>query len=208
MTVDGSKLAQARSDANLTQVEVSHHTGIHPRAIGRYEKNISNPPVTTLQVLASLYGRPAGSFTPQGQFSLEEQQIFDGVTTIAVSPPPNKDPVLVAYAMSEPFLTEPAKQRIANFILFTFQQVSKSLPKNTRIELTTHGATSAEYEEPPLDITYWTITFPPTTPEPLTDSADQQTQAYPAIHPSQIVPEATSANFDDEDEPDEPSAQT
>lgn len=206
VTVDGSKLAQARSNANLTQVEVSYKTGIHPRAIGRYEKNISNPSVTTLQVLASLYDRPAGSFTPEGQFTLEQGQVFDGATTITVSPTSNRDPVLVAYAMSEPFLTEPAKQRIANFILFTFQQLSKSSPKNTDIELITPEATSDDYEGPAQNLIIWRIKFPPTTPETLPDSADQKTPAYAAIHPSQIVPEATSADFEHEEEPAEPPA--
>ena len=166
VTVDGSKLAQARSNANLTQVEVSYKTGIHPRAIGRYEKNISNPSVTTLQVLASLYDRPAGSFTPEGQFTLEQGQVFDGATTITVSPTSNRDPVLVAYAMSEPFLTEPAKQRIANFILFTFQQLSKSSPKNTDIELITPEATSDDYEGPAQNLIIWRIKFPQSRPKP------------------------------------------
>ena len=126
VAVDGSKLSDARTQANLTQVEVAYRTGLHPRAIGRYERGTSNPHVSTLQVLASLYDRPAGWFTPKGHFTDEEQDIFDAATTIRLPPSSSKDPVLVAYTVSEPYLTEAAKQRIANFIVFTFHQVTKN----------------------------------------------------------------------------------
>ena len=180
VTVDGDKLSRARTNANLTQVEVSYKTGIHPRAIGRYEKNISNPPVTTLQVLANLYDRPAGSFTPRGHFTLEEQQMFDAATTVLQFPTSNKDPVLVAYTVSEPFLTQPAKQRIANFIIFTLQQLTKSTPQNTDLESITSDATSEDHDDPAHHLILWRVIFPPTTPKTPPASSDQETTAHPA----------------------------
>lgn len=147
VAVDGSKLSDARTQANLTQVEVAYRTGLHPRAIGRYERGISNPHVSTLQVLASLYDRPAGWFTPKGHFTDEEQQIFDAATTIRLPPSSSKDPVLVAYTVSEPYLTEAAKQRIANFIVFTFHQVTKNPALGADPARTDPEATSAGYNE-------------------------------------------------------------
>ena len=202
VTVDGNKLSRARTNANLTQVEVSFMTGIHTRAIGRYEKNISNPPVTTLQVLASLYDRHAGSFTPKGHFSLEEQEIFDASTTIPQSRTSNKDPVLQAYTVSEPHLTESAKQRIANFIVFTFHQVTNTAPQGPDPDSAPPDATSQDYDQPAtyvLDLD--SIDTDPTSP-----NYEQKPTANPVILKRAIAPEATSADFDDQDDPDEPAS--
>ena len=124
VTVDGNKLSQARRDAGLTQTRVSYMTGLLTKAISRYERGVSNPPARTLQVLASIYDRPAGWFTPRGHFTEEEQRIFDASTTLRVNPDSGTDPVLATYTVARPELTEEAKQRIVNFVVFTYQQVA------------------------------------------------------------------------------------
>ena len=202
VTVDGNKLSRARTNANLTQVEVSFMTGIHPRAIGRYEKNIANPPVTTLQILASLYDQPAGSLTPKGQFTLEEQQIFDAATTIPQSRTSNKDPVLLAYTVSEPHLTESAKQRIANFIVFTFHQVTKTATQSPDPDSAPPDATPQDYDQP-LTLT---LQLKASRTLPSSRKYRQKPTAGPSINTPPIAPEATSADFEHEEEPDEPPA--
>lgn len=61
IAVDSAELSQARRDAGLTQEQVADMTGVHIGAIRRYERGRSNPPVGTLQILASIYGRQAAS---------------------------------------------------------------------------------------------------------------------------------------------------
>ena len=202
VTVDGEKLSRARINANLSQIEVSYKAGLHPRAIGRYENNISNPPVTTLQVLASLYDRPAGSFTPKGHFTLEEQQIFDAATTLPLSPISQKDPVLSAYGVSEPHLTESAKQRIANFIIFTFHQVTKTAPQGPDLDSAPPEATSQDYDQPAT----YVMDLDSIDTDPTSHKYEKQPRTDPAIITRPIGPEATSADFEDEDEPDEPAS--
>ena len=199
VTVEGDKLSRARTDAGLTQVEVSFRTGLHPRAIGRYEKDISNPPVTTLQVLASLYDRPAGSFTPKGHFTLEEQQVFDAATTVTLGPTSNKDPVLVAYTVSEPHLTESAKQRIANFIVFTFHQVTKTAPQGPDPDSIAPETASQDYDEP----AQYVIDLDSIDTDPTSPTYDPKPAPDPASLNWTVVRDATSADYDNEEEPDQ-----
>ena len=130
--VDGNKLSSARIDAGFSQVRVSYMTGLHPKAISRYEKDISNPAARTLQVLASLYDMPAGWFTPRGHFTEEEQQIFDASTTLRINPDSGTDLVLGTYMIARPDLTEEAKQQINNFIVFIHRQLMTSQKLSVR----------------------------------------------------------------------------
>ena len=126
--VDGEKLSQARRDADLTQTVVCYMTGLNISAIRRYERGISSPSARTLQTLATIYNRPAGWFTPQGYFNEDEQARFDAATTVRIGSGSQTDPVLATYTVARPYLSDDAKQRIANFIVLTRQQ-ALSRPK-------------------------------------------------------------------------------
>ena len=116
--VSGTKLSQARREAGLTQTNVAFMTGLNISAIRRYERELSNPPTRTLQILATLYGRPAGWFTSKGYFTSEEQQRFDAAATLRLDEESQIDPVLATYTMVKDYLPGDAKRRIAEFIGF------------------------------------------------------------------------------------------
>ena len=124
--VDGQKLSQARRDAGFTQTGVADMTGLNISAVRRYERDNSNPPARTLQILATIYNKPAGWFTPLGYFTEDEQARFDASTTMTLRQGSQVDPVLATYTVARPDLSEDAKQRIANFIVFTRQQAMSS----------------------------------------------------------------------------------
>ena len=124
--IDGEKLSEARKEAGLTQDKIAEMTGMSVSAIRRYERGISSPATRTLQTLASIYDKDAGWFTPRGYFNEDDQSRFDASTTPKLSPDSKVDPVIAYYNVAKQDLTEEAKQRIVNFIVFTHRQVYSS----------------------------------------------------------------------------------
>ena len=51
----GDRLRKARERKNLTQVQVKQRTGINNKTLSGYEKNVSEPDLETLKILANLY---------------------------------------------------------------------------------------------------------------------------------------------------------
>ena len=131
--VDGQKLSEARAEAGLTQDDVAEMTGLSISAIRRYERGISSPATRTLQTLASIFNKGAGWFTPQGYFTEDEQRRFDASTTFMSGQDSQADSVMVAYKIAKADLPDDAKQRIANFIIFTHRQVFSSRQYSVRI---------------------------------------------------------------------------
>lgn len=124
IAVDSAELSQARRDAGLTQEQVADMTGVHIGAIRRYERGRSNPPVGTLQILASIYGRQAASFTATGRFSPEEQEALETATTVHLPFSSTQDPVLAVYTAAAPHLTEQDRKRIEDFIRLMHRQAA------------------------------------------------------------------------------------
>ncbi|MGW8823391.1 helix-turn-helix domain-containing protein [Paenibacillus lautus] len=50
-----NRLKEARTKANLTQVQVKQHTGINNKTLSGYENGVSEPDYDTLKVLCDLY---------------------------------------------------------------------------------------------------------------------------------------------------------
>ncbi|MGG4504061.1 helix-turn-helix domain-containing protein [Paenibacillus polymyxa] len=50
------RLKEARTKANLTQVQVKSHTGINNKTLSGYENGIAQPDYETLNKLCTLYG--------------------------------------------------------------------------------------------------------------------------------------------------------
>lgn len=65
----GERLKQARKNKNLTQVQVSQHTGIHNKTLSGYENGVSEPDIETLKVLADLYNVSIGYLTGTDVYS-------------------------------------------------------------------------------------------------------------------------------------------
>ena len=121
--VEAEKLSEARRDAGLTQAKIAEMTGLSISAIRRYESGSANPATRTLQTLASIYNKEAGWFTARGYFTEEEEQRFDASTTVRLSKDSQVDLVIATYNVARPDLPDEAKQRIANFIVFTHRLV-------------------------------------------------------------------------------------
>ena len=90
--------------------------------IRRYEKGSARPATGTLEVLASIYNKPAGWFMPLGYFTEEEERLYRE----SVGPQGERGApdllVMAAYDRARPNLPEEAKQRMINFIRLTQQQ--------------------------------------------------------------------------------------
>lgn len=117
--VDPGKLVGARNAAGLTQAKVAEMTGLSLSAIRRYESGSARPATKTLQAMASIYDRPAGWFTHRGHFTEDEDTLF--ARSVITNPGRGSHDALVlkAYNRAKPDLSDEAKLRIANFILFT-----------------------------------------------------------------------------------------
>ena len=117
--VDPKKLARARREAGLIQAKVAEMTGLSLSTIRRYESGSARPATKTLQALASIYDRPAGWFTHRGHFTEEESALF--ARSVITNPGSGSHDALVqkVYDRIKPDLSDAAKLRIANFILFT-----------------------------------------------------------------------------------------
>lgn len=55
-SVIGSRLKKARSNKDLTQIQVMEKTNINHKTLSGYENDVSEPDLVTLTVLAELYG--------------------------------------------------------------------------------------------------------------------------------------------------------
>lgn len=119
--VDPERMTSARSEAGLTQAKVSGMTGLSLSAIRRYESGSANPATRTLLVLASIYNKEPGWFTPNGHFTQDEDIRFE--RSILLRPPtqPNDDLVINTYNESKAQLSDKSKFRIANFIAFNLE---------------------------------------------------------------------------------------
>ena len=120
--VDAGKLSEARRGAGLTQERVSGMTGLSLSAIRSYERGSARPATRTLEVLAGIYGRPAGWFMPRGNFTEEERKRFEASVSQGTDKEARDDPVTMAYGAAKVDLSEEEKRRIAGFIRFTHQQ--------------------------------------------------------------------------------------
>ena len=122
VVVDPEKMSEARRSAGLKLSAVSDLTGLGISTISRYEKGRANPGTLTLEVLASIYGRSAEWFTPRGYFTEEERERFED----SLNPWRDReksvrtadDAVMETYYIVRQHLSEEAKLKIANFILF------------------------------------------------------------------------------------------
>ena len=122
--VELDKMSQARKEAGLTQAKVAEMTGLSLSAIRRYESGSANPTTRALLTLATIYNRPAGWFTARGYFTERENEIFAASIAprqdaLRQEPLPPRDPVTATYDQIKQDLSEEAKSRIVNFMLFT-----------------------------------------------------------------------------------------
>ena len=117
-TVDGARLAQARTDAGMTQSQVEQLTGISRRTISRYETGTTDLTPETLETLAAIYDRPWEWFTGD-----EPTVETDADDRSPESERPATSEVLDAYEEAKAVLTEDAERTIANFILFVRDRV-------------------------------------------------------------------------------------
>ena len=122
VNVDPEKLSRARREAGLTQERASGMTGLSLSVIRSYERGSARPATGTLEVLSSIYNKPAGWFMPSGYFTEEEERLYQE----SVGPQDERWTldllVMAAYDRARPDLREEAKQRIINFIRLTHQQ--------------------------------------------------------------------------------------
>ena len=120
--VDPDKLSRARREAGLTQEKVSGMTGLSLSAMRRYEQGINMPSTVMLEVLASVYNKPAGWFMPLGHFTEEEERLYRE----SVGPQGERGTldllVMAAYDRARADLPEEAKRRIINIIRLTHRQ--------------------------------------------------------------------------------------
>ncbi len=122
VVVDPEKMSEARRSAGLKQADVSYLTGLGISTISRYEKGRANPGALTLEVLASIYGRAAEWFTPEGYFTDDERERYEE----SVNPWWDRkesvrtadDTVMDTYYIAREHLSEEGKLKIANFMLF------------------------------------------------------------------------------------------
>lgn len=120
--VNPERMSEARRSAGLKLSEVSELTGLGISTISRYEKGRANPGTLTLEVLANIYDRPAGWFTPRGYFTEDERERFEE----SINPwwegkewiDTGYDTVTETYGIARPHLSERGKLKIAKFILF------------------------------------------------------------------------------------------
>ncbi len=122
--VEHDKMSQARREAGLTQAKVAEMTGLSLSAIRRYESGSANPATRTLLTLATIYNRPPGWFTARGHFTEQEAEIFAASIApkqdaLRQDPLPANDRVMATYYQIKQELSEEAKDRIVNFMLFT-----------------------------------------------------------------------------------------
>ena len=117
LPIDPRRLRKARQEAGLKQADVAEITGLSLSAISRYENGSANPAAFTLDVIATIYDRPPGWFTPLGFFTEEDQRRFNASVNASPQKGPEEDLVITTYnnVMSE--ICEEDKQKIANFIL-------------------------------------------------------------------------------------------
>ena len=148
--VKGDKLSEARRDTGLTQEKVAEMTGLSVSAIRRYERGVSSPSTLTLLALATIYDKEPGWFTPQGYFTDDDQQRFDASTKPKWNPNSPVDPVIGYYTIIKDHITPEAKDRIINFIVFTYRDIFSSRLDNVR---TTgiHNPTSHLPDQSPPD---------------------------------------------------------
>ena len=134
VNVDPEKMSRARREAGLTQERVSGMTGLSLSVIRRYERGSARPATGTLEVLASIYNKPAGWFMPLGYFTEEEERLYRE----SVGPQGERGApdllVMAAYDRARPYLREEAKQRIINFIRFTHWQETSGQRDSTKPE--------------------------------------------------------------------------
>ena len=119
VVVEPQKLSDARREARLTQAEVADLTGLSLSAIRRYEYGSANPETGTLDTLASIYDKPAGWFTPRGDFTDEERYQFQQSVRPRAADSRNGDVVIETYDKIREHLSQEAVLRIARFIEFT-----------------------------------------------------------------------------------------
>ena len=121
VNVDPGKLSEARKVAGFTQEGVARMTGHSASAIRRYESGSANPTTRTLETLATIYNRVAGWFTIRGYFTDEERMLFEASIALGIEKGAEGDLVISTYNRARQDLSNDAKIRIANFILFTHQ---------------------------------------------------------------------------------------
>ena len=130
--VKGDKLSEARRDTGLTQEKIAEMTGLSVSAIRRYERGVSSPSTVTLLALATIYDKEPGWFTTQGYFTDDDQQRFDASTKPKWIPNSPVDPVIAHYTLIKDHLTPEAKDRIINFLIFTYRHILSSRLVNVR----------------------------------------------------------------------------
>ena len=122
VAVDPEKISEARRSARLTQARVSELTGLSLSTISRYEIGGANPATRTLEVLTSIYDRPAEWFTPRGYFTDDERKRFAESIDPWLSGGPtgdSKDDIVTEnYHRARENLSEESKLKIVNFIIF------------------------------------------------------------------------------------------
>ena len=123
--IDPERLRQARTDANMTRMDVENITGIGRYAMGRYERGETNPRPGALAILARVYDKPIEWFGRGGYLTREEKAVL-GVSTDADgdAPPPEGEAMnLVMNALEgiRRTLTLEQARSIADYIRFIEQ---------------------------------------------------------------------------------------
>ena len=121
VVVEPERLVQARTSAGLSQQFVAEMTGLSLSAIRRYENGSANPATRTLEVMATIYHRPAGWFTTKGHFTEDEISRFAQSVITTPERRSHDELVMDTYQQAKSELSDEAKLRIANFIRFTLE---------------------------------------------------------------------------------------
>lgn len=127
--VDPGKLSKARRQAGLTQARVSEMTGLSLTAIRSYERGSARPSTGTLEVLAIIYNKEAGWFTPRGCFTEEEDRDFRESVAPWGEKEVEDDLIIAAYYEIKQDLSKEAKQRMLRLMRFIHrQELSSRVP--------------------------------------------------------------------------------
>ena len=142
------KITSARHEAGLTQAIVSQMTGLSLSAIRRYESGSAKPATRTLQVLASIYNKEPGWFTPRGHFTQDELIRFERSTKLTPPNQPYDDLVINTYNQSKDQLSDKSKFRIAHFIEFNLRLDRSGRPDDFGGPTATSSFTSGLPDKP------------------------------------------------------------
>lgn len=121
---DPKRLKLGRNRASLTQEETAERSGISRSTLARYENGAATPSRANLEILATLYGRPASWFVPRERMRKAGKLV--GTEDLKQSGPYD-DEVTHAYGLAQPDLTSEAIKSIVDFIRFLHdQELSRS----------------------------------------------------------------------------------